>query len=197
MFKKFILIGLLCLGVIAIASPEANAQISGWGWFGFSDIRGEITTQHTPPPQGQPSTIQAMVTATIQIACINPATNGVFNGVAFHRSLTSSTPVGEGSITNNGETTTEVFVSLDQFEVPANCANRKWTPIVGSAMALDFSGNVFWCAVDTKTGQTNCSSKKGLLDASPVTCTLDTAVYPRNSDGTAPHNAVFSCSLPQ
>jgi hypothetical protein len=197
MFKRLMMVGLLGVSLTAILAAEANAQISGWGWFGFSSIRGEITTEHTPPPQGQPSTIQAMVTATIQIACKNPATNGVFNGVAFHRSLTSSTPLGEGNITDNGETTTEVLVSLDQFEVPTNCPNRKWTPIVGSAMAVDFSGNVFWCLVD-KTGQTNCSAKKNsLLDSSSVTCTLDTAAFPRNSDGTAPHDAVFSCSSPQ
>jgi hypothetical protein len=197
MFKKLVLIGALIISIVAMLGTEANAQIGGWAWFGFSSIRGEITTEHTPNPQGQPSTIQVTVTATIQIACINPATNGVFNGVAFHRPLTGLVPIGEGTITENGETTTEVLLSLDDFEVSANCPNRKWTPIVGSAMALEFSGTALWCLVDTKTGQTNCSSKKGLLDSSPVTCTLNTTDFPRNSDGTAPHDAVFDCSAPE
>ena len=54
MFKRLMMIGLLGIGLVATVAPKANAQISGWGWFGFSAVRGEITTQHTPPPEGQP-----------------------------------------------------------------------------------------------------------------------------------------------
>ena len=197
MFKKLMMTGLLGIGLAAAVTPEANAQISGWGWFGFSAIRGEIDTIKTPNPQGKPSRITVTVDATIQIACINPANNGVFNGVAFHRPLTASVPFGAGDVTDKGDVTTEVLVPLSGFEVPANCPNKKWTPITDSAMALSFSGSVLWCLVG-ENGGPDCG-RKGLLDASPVTCSLDMTNpdNQRNPDGTAPHTAVFNCSAPQ
>ncbi len=149
MFKRLILIGALVISMVAMLGTHANAQsFDGWGWFGFSEIEGQIRTIKTPNPQGQPSQITVTVTATIQIACINPANNGLFNGVAFHRPLTDSIPLGSGDITNNGETTTTVLLPLNQFEVSTNCPNRRWIPIVDSAMALDFSGTVLWCLVE-------------------------------------------------
>lgn len=197
MFKRLILISALVISAVAMSSTHANAQFfDGWGWFGFSSVHGEIHTQKTPNPQGQPSQITVTVNATIQITCINPGNNGVFNGVAFHRPLTSSIPVST-DVTSKGDATTDVFLPLNQFEVSANCPNKKWTPVVDSAMALDFSGTVLWCLVEN--GGPNCNPKKGLLDSSPVTCSLDTTnpLNQRNSDGTAPDNAVFTCSAPQ
>jgi hypothetical protein len=197
MFKRLVLIGALVISAVAMSSTHANAQFfDGWGWFGFSDIRGEIKTSKTPNPQGRPSQITVTVNATIQIACINPATNGVFNGVAFHRPLTSSIPLSAADVDEKGDTTTIVFVPLSQFEVSANCPNKKWTPITNSAMALDFSGTVLWCLIEN--GGPNCT-RKGLLDSSTVTCSLDMTnpLNQRNSDGTAPHTAVFICSAPQ
>jgi hypothetical protein len=206
MFKRLILIGVLVISAVAMSSTHANAQFfDGWGWFGFSSIRGDIDTSKTPNPQGKPSQITATVDATIQIACINPANNGVFNGISFHRPLTASVPVGPGIISDKGDTTTSVFLLLDQFEKdPKNCPNKNWTPITGSAMALNFSGSVLWCL--TENGGPNCT-RKGLLDSSTVTCTLDLTdpENQRNPDGTAPHKdpvtgsrgAVFTCSAPQ
>jgi hypothetical protein len=198
MFKRLILIGALIISMVPLFESSANAQFfDGWGWFGFSDIRGEIHTSKTPNPTGRPSQITATVNATIQIACINPATNGVFNGVAFHRSLSTSVPLGAGDVTEQGDATTEVFLPLDQFEVSANCPNKKWMPITDSAMALDFSGTVLWCLVEN--GGPNCTLK-GLLDSSPVTCSLDMANPLNQRDpitGEAPHEAVFTCASPQ
>jgi hypothetical protein len=198
MFKRLILIGALVISMVPLFGSNANAQFfDGWGWFGFSDIRGEIKTSKTPNPQGQPSQITATVNATIQIACINPATNGVFNGVAFHRALSTSVPLGAGEdVTDKGDTTTVVLLPLHQFEVPENCPNKKWDAITDSAMALDFSGSVLWCLVEN--GGPNCT-RRGLLDSSPVTCSLDMANpdNQRNANGTAPDNAVFTCAPPQ
>jgi hypothetical protein len=196
MIKRLILIGAFVISMVPLFGTNAIAQsFDGWGWFGFSEIEGQIRTIKTPNPQGQPSQIEANVTATIQIACINPATNGVFAGVAFHRPLTDSIPLGAGDISDNGETTTQVLLPLNQFEVSANCPNRRWKPIPESAMALDFSGTVLWCLVKN-AGQ--CTEKE-LLDSSPVTCSLDMTNpnNQRNSNGTAPHNAVFTCAPPQ
>ena len=95
-FKRLILIGGFVISIVAMSATHANAQFDGWGWFGFSAIRGEIDTIKTPNPQGKPSQITVTVAATIQIACKNPATNGIFNGVAFHRSLATSVPFGTG-----------------------------------------------------------------------------------------------------
>ena len=97
--------------MVAMSGTHANAQFDGWGWFGFSAIRGEIDTIKTPNPQGKPSQITVTVDATIQIACKNPATNGVFNGVAFRRSLAASVPFGTGGfVTDKGDVTTVVFL---------------------------------------------------------------------------------------
>jgi hypothetical protein len=195
------MIGLLVMSVVVMFGTNAHAQsFDGWGWFGFSAIRGEIDTIKTPNPQGQPSQITVTITATIQIACFNPADNGIFNGVAFHKPITASAIPGSGGfIDTKGNARTEVLIYLDQFEVKANCPNKNWDPIMGSAMALDFSGNVFWCLLD-QNGNPDCS-RKGLLDSSPVTCTLDTTnpLNQRNSDGTAPHTADYGsgCSQPQ
>jgi hypothetical protein len=206
MLKRFMMIGLLGISLVVILAAEANAQIDGWGWFGFSSIHGQITTIHTPPPQTKPSAIDVKVTATIQIACLNPASNGVFNGVAFKRPLTSLTPLSQGNITDrtSGTAMTDVFIDLSQFEVSDNCPNPGWTAIIDSAMALDFSGTVRWCLIDTTTGLLDCSSKKGSLDSKTVSCTLDPTlsingvlVNQRNPDGTAPHTAVFTCPQPQ
>ena len=198
MFQRLMLIGGFVISVVAMSGTHANAQFDGWGWFGFSAIRGEIDTIKTPNPQGKPSQITVTVDATIQIACINPANNGISNGVAFHRSLATSVPFGTGDVTDKGDVTTEVLLSLDQFEVSANCPNKKWTPILDSAMALSFSGSVLWCLVG-ENGGPDCG-RKGLLDASPVTCSLD-MTNPRNQrdpvTGQAPHTAVFTCAPPQ
>jgi hypothetical protein len=198
MFRRVILIGALVISMVPLFGGNANAQsFDGWGWFGFSEIEGQIRTSKSPNPTGKPSQITATVNATIQIACINPATNGTFNGVAFHRPLSTSVPFGAaGDVTEQGDATTQVLLPLSQFEVSANCPNKKWTPITDSAMALSFSGSVLWCLLD-KNGGPDC--KKGLLDASPVTCSLDMTNpdNQRNADGTAPHTAVFNCAPPQ
>jgi hypothetical protein len=198
MFKRLMMIGLLGIGLVATMAPEANAQISGWGWFGFSDIKGEIDTIKTPNPTAKPSQITVTVNATIQIACINPANNGIFNGVAFQRPLTSSIPLSAADVDTKGDATTEVFVPLSQFEVSANCPNKKWTPVTNSAMALSFSGSVLWCLVG-ENGGPDCNARKGLLDSSTVTCSLDVTNpdNQRNANGTAPHTAVFTCSAPE
>jgi hypothetical protein len=197
MFKRLVLIGAFVVGTVPLFGSNANAQsFDGWGWFGFSEIEGQIRTSKSPNPTGKPSQITATVNATIQIACINPATNGTFNGVAFHRPLSTSVPLGAGDVTQQGDATTQVLLPLSQFEVSANCPNRRWIPITDSAMALDFSGTVLWCLVEN--GGPNCT-RKGLLDSSPVTCSLDmtNTNNQRNADGTAPHTAVFNCAPPQ
>ena len=206
MFKRLILISALVISAVAMSSTHANAQFfDGWGWFGFSAIEGQIHTIKTPNPQGKPSQITLTVDATIQIACKNPATNGVFNGVAFHRPLTSSIPVDPVDVDDKGDATTTVTLDLSRFEVSANCPNKKWKPVTaemtpgghGSAMALSFSGTVLWCS--TKNGGPNCTNK-GLLDSSTVTCSLDMTNPLNQRDpitGEAPHEAVFSCSEPQ
>ena len=199
MFQRLMLIGGFVISVVAMSATHANAQFDGWGWFGFSAIRGEIDTIKTPNPQGRPSQITVTVGATIQIACKNPATNGVFNGVAFHRSLATSVPFGTGEdVTDKGDVTTVVRLFLNQFEDSANCPNKKWDAITDSAMALSFSGSVLWCLVG-ENGGPDCT-RKGLLDSSPVTCSLD-MTNPRNQrdpvTGQAPHTAVFNCAPPQ
>lgn len=206
MFKRLMLIAGLVVSVIAMSGTHANAQFfDGWGWFGFSSVRGEILTLHTPNPKTKPSQIVVTATATVQTACFNPANNGVFNGVAFKSTVVGSSLAGNGGFvetTQGNAGKTEVFLDLSVFETDpqfSHCPNPGWTVIRDSAMALDFSGTVTWCLIDTTTNTLDCSSKKGRLDQDSVTCILDTTdpLNQRNVDGTAPHSAVFDCSLPQ
>jgi hypothetical protein len=202
MFKRLTLIGVLVISV-AMLGTEANAQIGGWAWFGFSSVHGEVLTFHTPNPNSKPSQIVVAATATVQTACFNPANNGVFNGKAF-----KGTVVGSGLASNGGfvQTTqgnagkTLVELDLSTFEEPQNahCPNPGWTVVQDSAMALDFTATVTWCLIDTTTNTLDCSSKKGLLDQESVACVLDMTnpKNQRNSDGTAPHTAVFTCPQP-
>jgi hypothetical protein len=200
--KRLIMIGLLGISVVALFAAKASAQIGGWGWFGFSSIHGDIDTIHTPPPQTHPSQLQATVTGHFQIACFNPANNGISNGKAFTTTASGFTPIGQANITDRkgGKAKTTLKLLLDQLEIPANCTNPHWIPIPDSAIAFDFSGTVLWCLTDTTTGLPDCSSKKGLLDSQFVSCTLDTTLSQNQRDpdtGTAPPGAVFSCNLPQ
>ena len=48
MFQRLMLIGGFVISVVAMSATHANAQFDGWGWFGFSAVRGEIFTLHTP-----------------------------------------------------------------------------------------------------------------------------------------------------
>jgi hypothetical protein len=79
-----------------------------------------------------------------------------------------------------------------------------------SAIVSAFSHGVFWyrCTgedldgngdfdpcFDTKDGETVLTIGE-LLASATGSCTLDTGQFPRNADGTAPHNAVFDCTLP-
>lgn len=205
MFKRCTLICALVISAVAISGTHANAQFfDGWGWFGFSSVRGEIRTQGTPDPRTEPSQIMATVSADVQIACLNPAGTGVLIGRAFHRTITGVGAVGNTKITPKGDAITTVFLSLNQFEVAENCPKHNWTPahnstpVKDSAMALNFTGTVTWCLVD-ETGVPDCS-KKGLLNQSSATCVLDTT-NPANQrepkTGKAPEGAIFTCSEPQ
>ena len=51
MFKRLILIGALVISIVAMSGTHANAQsFDGWGWFGFSEIEGEIRTMQNSQP---------------------------------------------------------------------------------------------------------------------------------------------------
>jgi hypothetical protein len=189
MSKRLMMIGLLGISLVAVLAAEANAQIAGWGYFGYSAVRGEINTIHTPPPQTKPTQLIATITCLCQIACKNPATNGVFPGKAFTKTASGSNPIGQEDITDTqgNEAKTEVTISLDQFEVNTNCTNPKWAPVPDSAMALAFSVTVTWVRTDTQQ----------VLDEKTGTCTQNTTLYPRNPDGTAPDDVEFDCTPPQ
>jgi hypothetical protein len=208
MLKRLMMIGLLGISVVAILAAEASAQISGWGWTGFSSINGLIDTIHTPPPQTHPSQLLASVTGHFQIACVNPATNGIFNGKSFTTTASGSVLIKPADITDSqgGKATTPLTIDLTPLEIPANCTNPNWQPKSDSAMAFDFSGFVCWCLTDPVTLAPECSpapdctptTKKGLIDKKFVSCTLDTTdpLNQRNADGTAPGGAKFDCNLP-
>jgi hypothetical protein len=208
MVRKVMMIGLLVMSAIALQVKDAHAQFDGWGWFGFSEVRGRIDTINTPNPQGQPSQVVVTVSAGVQIACSNPANNGIFPGKTFRMKLVGAANVTK---TEGGKATTEVVLELDPGLVSQNCTHPNFRPILESAMALDFTGSVVWCLTD-KSGALDCSNigksklsrllTKGkrawLLDQDSVTCVLDQTnpANLRNQDGTAPKNAVFSCTAP-
>ena len=208
MFKRLIFIGGLVMSSVIMAGTHANAQsFDGWGWFGFSAVHGEIFTLHTPNPTAKPSQMVVVANMTVETACKNPATNGVFAGKAFKATVAGSSPAANGGFvetTQGNAGKTDVFLDLSAFEEPANarCPNPGWTVVENSAMALNFSGTVQWCLIEN--GGPNCTGK-GILDSSTVKCALDMTdpENQRNPDGTAPHatetsrGAVFTCSAPQ
>ena len=54
MFKRLILISALVISAVAMSSTHANAQFfDGWGWFGFSSVRGDDRSQQSPNPTEQ------------------------------------------------------------------------------------------------------------------------------------------------
>jgi hypothetical protein len=206
MLRKFLVTGFFLLSAIALSVTDAHAQFAGWGWFGFSSVSGEILTEHTPNPTGRPSAIAVAVSATIQIACVNPASNGIFNGKAFKNTLSAISQIGgQSSIVNwdTGEATTTVTLSLNSFdntdglhpEASKYCTNPNWAPIPNSAMVLDFSGSVKWCLLDDN-GNLKCS-RTGTLDSDSITCVLDPQAQRDATNGTAPHPAAFICTEPQ
>jgi hypothetical protein len=215
--NALLVVGSICLGLTALAPTQAQAQyFDGWGWFGFSDVRGEITTGGTPPPGPKPSVLIVNAAVTVQIACVNPADNGIFNGKAFKSDVLSAQQITQGNITDKKGNTaiTTVLLNLDHFEVGSNCTNTSWTPLVDSAIVSAFSHGVSWyeCTgedldgngdfdpcFDTNpaTGETVLTIGE-LLASATGNCTLDMEKYPRNADGTAPHEpkAVFDCTPP-
>jgi hypothetical protein len=190
--------------MVPLFGSNASAQFfDGWGWFGFSAVHGEIFTLHTPNPQSKPSQMVVMANMTVETACVNPATNGVFAGKAFKATVVGSSPAANGGFvqtTQGNAGKTDLFLDLSAFEEPANarCPNPGWTVLKNSAMALNFSGTVQWCLIDSTTGGPDCTGK-GILDSSTVKCALDMTdpENQRNPDGTAPHTAVFGCTEPQ
>jgi hypothetical protein len=199
------LFGVLCIGLTGMLPKDASAQISGWGWGGYSALRGAIDTIHTPPPQTHPTVLVADAQVTVQIACKNPANNGIFPGNSFSSELLSGAQITQGNITDTkgNKATTTIYLVLDAFEVPANCTNPNWIPVVGSAMALASTQTVQWyecTGTDTDPcfeGQSLTVGK--LLDQKSGSCTLDLSIATnqRLADGTAPHTAVMTCTPPQ
>jgi hypothetical protein len=209
-------VGLICLGLTGFAPTQAQAQwFDGWGWFGFSNVKGVITTGGTPPPGPQPSVLIVNAAVTVQIACVNPSDNGIFNGKAFTSDVVSASQITQGNITDKkgNIAKTTVFLNLDHFEVSSNCTNELWTPIVSSAIVSKFSHDVLWyrCTgeeldgipdwdpcfeTNPATGETVVTIGDLLASAKGNKCTLNTEQFPRNADGTAPHPAVFDCTPP-
>ena len=216
MFKKLMLIAGLVISVVAMSGTHANAQFfDGWGWFGFSSVRGLIDLSKVKNPTSQPTIVIATGTSNqAQIACVNPATNGVFPGNAFTAELNDFDSVNPQKVTAKGDTTVTILFVLDGLELDTNCQNPLWHVIEHSAMLLAFSAHLDWfkCTgedldgngdsdpcVDTLNGVqvfTIDQSAKGLIQSADVSCILDTTLYPRNSDGTAPPNSVFTCTPP-
>ena len=204
MSRRVMMLGLLVISMVVMFGTNAHAQIDGWGWFGFSSIHGVIDTIHTPPPQTHPSGLQATVTGECQIACKNPANNGISNGKSFTTTVNGAVPISQADILDSkgGKAKTRLNIFLGDLEKPANCTNPNWQPIGDSAMCFNFSGTVLWCLLDTTTNppQLDCSTKKGLLDSQSVSCSLDRTLSQnqRNPDtGKAPPGAVYSCNNPQ
>lgn len=217
MFKRLILIGALVISTIPIFGTNANAQFfDGWGWFGFSSVRGIIDLSKVPPPQSKPSVVIATANnVVVEVACITPGRQGISRGNPFTTEFSGFNAVGNEDITDRkrGKATVLILFPLDEFEVDSNCQNPNWHVIDDSAMVLSFTVGLEWFActgedldgnrdtdpcIDTLNGVdvfTINQTPRGLLDTVSLSCTLDTTTFPRNSTtGKAPTNAVFACS---
>jgi hypothetical protein len=218
MFKRLMLIGALVISVVAMSGTHANAQFfDGWGWFGFSSVKGLIDLSKVKNPIAQPSIVIATGTSnTAQIACVNPATNGISAGNAFTSELDDFDSVNPQKVTAKGDTTVTILFALDGLEINTNCQNRNWHPIEHSAMLLAFSAHLDWfkCTGEELDGipDTDACTEfsgdqlvftidqtaKGLIQSADVSCFLDTSnpQNQRTATGTAPPQAVFTCTPP-
>ena len=218
MFKRLILIGALVMSMVPLFGTNANAQFfDGWGWFGFSSVKGIIDLTKVKNPTSQPSVVIATGTSnTAQIACLNPASNGISNGNAFTAELNDFDSVNPQRVTAKGNTTVTILFNLDGLEVDTNCQNPRWDAIGDSAMLLSFSAHLDWFRC---TGQeldgipdtdpctefsgdqlefTIDETARGLIQSADVSCFLDTS-NPKNqrgANGKAPPGAEFTCTPP-
>ena len=128
--------------------------------------RGNLHTPHSQPQIQAFANGSLSVTMTVATACVNPATNGVFNGKAFKATVAGSSPAANGGFvqtTPGNAGKTDVFLDLSAFEEPATpVPNSSWAVKEDSAMALNFAGTVQWCLINPTTGGPDCTGK-GIL----------------------------------
>lgn len=181
-----------------LASVGAHAgSISGWG-FKIGSVDATINLKGVPNPTTKPTV--AMVNATLDqigFLCLNPSNYNVAPGQAAQRTVTGSSAVGIGNLTDNGQATVKL-----SFEVPGpfTCVNPNWTYIPHSEAAQSLTVSISWysCTGDPKTDTEPCYDGNTLtISPKPISsvqgvCSINPVL--RNSDGTVVPGQPYSCT---
>ena len=184
MFKRLMSIAGLVIGVIAMSGTHANAQFfDGWGWFGFSALRGEIDLRKVPNPDSKPRIVFVNgILSSIEVICLNPSDNNVAPGNAGSRTATGSGAIGGDNITDRKRGLAHVTVifgatALAAAEATATCVNPNWSVVTGSAAPkqVSLTMDIFACVPESKDDQEPCFND---VNGDGNSITIDVTVNP-------------------
>ena len=199
----------LVTSMVPLFGSNANAQFfDGWGWFGFSALRGEIDLSKVPNPNSKPRIVFVQgILSSIEVMCRNPANHVVAPGKAGTRTATGQSAISGDNITDRkrGLAHVTVFVGdaeLAAAEATATC-NNNWTVIEGSAAPkqVSLTMNIFGCVPESNKDPEPCflgTSDTLTIDTTinpdtvKLVCTIDPVA--RDSNGIPLHDQTIICN---
>lgn len=211
MFKRLMLIA-LAISVVAMSGTHANAQFfDGWGWFGFSALRGEIDLSKVPNPGSKPRIVFVQgILSSIEVICLNPANYNVAPGNAGTRAATGQTAISGDNITDRKRGLAHVTVflggtELAAAEATATCVNPNWSVVAGSAAPkqVSLTMKIFGCIPESKQDPEPCFNDVNgdgnsitidltvNPDSVKLLCTLDSVA--RDQFGIPLHDQTITC----
>lgn len=167
----------------------------------------QVDLTGVPNPSTKPTAVVGTAqNVSIEIACLNPAGNGISPGNAFIQQLVDESTINLSDITGKGKATVFLLYPLDGYEQSQYCVNPNWSVVPNSAWLLNTTIRVDWfyCNGDATNDLDPCTETVNgevvftLNTTKPVaTKTYFCQVPPsavRNPDGTAPHDVTYTCT---
>lgn len=198
----------VCLLPVALWAGQLNICFTCAGFKCCSAATVTVDLKGVPNPSTKPTAVIGTVqNANIEIACKNPANNGIFPGAAFATTILDQDVLDLSDITGKGTARIDLLFPLNSYEVVANCTNQNWIPIVDSAFILRTELLLQWyhCSGEDLDGDGDTDPcvdlENGLpvitvdlskvIDSKSYVCTPPSTAQ-RNSDGTSPH-VTYTC----
>jgi len=192
-------IALLGISSFAILVAEANAQIAGWGVFGFSELNVVIDLKKVKNPTKFPSLLVFNGTLNnIECFCLNPRNQNVAPGRPAVQEVSDAKEIRENP-NHPGQATLSLLFPLDVYQELA--CNPNWNPLSGSCAADDVTLLMQWY---------RCTNAPNIVDSDPcfegdeltvdfstpidqakAHCTLDPVL--RDKNGIPLHGQSFDC----
>jgi hypothetical protein len=193
MITRVTLIGLLVFSAVAMITTDANAQISGWFFRGYSEVTGVIDLRKVKNPDVFPQAVTVEGSLNfIEVICINPQDKTVLPGNAGSQVIpTTGVPITSEDVTDRDKNLATVEIvfggpqlaAAEAFAEENNVCNNLWTVVEGSAAAKQLSLTIAWTEL-RKSGEV-------VRDSVDLSCTINPIL--RNPDGTPLHEQVISC----